>query len=135
MATLTASLLVAVLAGFAGILWQWRQAEVARVNESFARREADDRAAEIKVGFQRLRDSLVLLERGRIFAIWHRWDDAMNAVNKAIQLPLDYAPAWEDRSRLYAHLGLWELATADARRAFELNQPAQTTHWWSYCAC
>ena len=131
-AALAASLLVAVLAGFAGVLWQWRQAEVARVNESFARREADDRAAEIKVGFQRLRDSLVLLERGRIFAIRHRWDDAMNAVNKAIQLRPITLPPGRTAADSTRHLGLWELATADTRRAFELNQPAQTTHWWSY---
>ncbi len=131
-ATLAASLLVTVLAGFAGIVWQWRQAEIARDSEVFARRQADERATEIKVGLQRLRDSLALLDRGRVFSSWHRWDDAMNAVSEAISLRPDFGPAWEDRSRLYAQLGLWELATADARRAFELNQSALTTQWWSY---
>lgn len=131
-AALAASLLVTVLAGFAGILWYWRQIEVARDREIIARREADDRAEEIKVGMQRLRDSLTLLDRGRVFSTWHRWDDAMNAFSKAVSLRPDFAPAWEERSRLYSILGLWEPATADARRAFELNQPALSTHWWSY---
>lgn len=133
-AALAACLLLTVLIGFAGIVWQRHQAEIARDSEIIAHREADDRAAELKVGYQRLRESLELVERGRVFSGWGRWDDSMNAVSEAITLRPDFGPAWEDRSRLYSQLGLWDLAMADARRAFELNQPAVTSQWWSYAA-
>jgi serine/threonine-protein kinase len=130
--TLATGLLAAVVAGFVGVLWQWSQAELARERESIARADADHRAAEIQRGVERLQAASAHVDRARVFWQWRRGDDALEALNEAIALRSDLGSAWSERARLYADLGLWELAAADERRAFEYNEPSQITQWWSY---
>jgi tetratricopeptide (TPR) repeat protein len=131
-AILTAGLTLAIAAGFCGILWQWNQAESARQSESIARRDADQRAAEIQQRSERLQGALALVDRGHIFSGLHRWDDALNALDEAIVLCPELGSAWEERAQIYTDLGLWDRALGDRRRAFELNEPALSDHWWSY---
>jgi tetratricopeptide (TPR) repeat protein/predicted Ser/Thr protein kinase len=131
-ATLALGLLAAVFAGFGGVLWQWSQAERARHSESVARREADLHAAKVQEGLERLQAASAHLDRARVFWQWRRGDDALNALDEAIALRPDFGPAWAERGRLYSDLGLWKLAVADERRAFELNEPSQIADWWSY---
>jgi tetratricopeptide (TPR) repeat protein len=131
-ATLAVGLLVAVVAGFGGVLWQWSQAERARHSENVARLEADKRAAEVQDGLERLQTASAHLDRARVFWQWRRGDDALDALGAAIALRPDLGPAWAQRGGLYADLGLWELAVADERRAFELNEPSLAADWWSY---
>jgi tetratricopeptide (TPR) repeat protein/predicted Ser/Thr protein kinase len=131
-ATLAAGLLAAVFLGFGGILWQWDQAERARLSESVARREADSRAGEVQDGLEKLQAASAHLDRARVFWQWRRGDDAIDALAAAIALRPDLSAAWEQRGQLYADLGLWELAAADERRAFELSEPSQAAQWWSY---
>jgi serine/threonine-protein kinase len=131
-ATLATGLLAAVVVGFVGVLWQWSQAELARERESLARAEADTRAGEVQKGIEQLQAASALVDRARVFWQWRRGDDALGALNEAIGLRPDLGSAWAERARLYADLGLWELAAADERRAFEHNEPSQITQWWSY---
>src|SRR5262249_8864912 len=121
-ATLAAGLLTAVVAGFGGVLWQWSQTERARERESLARAEAADRAAGVHKGIERLQAAAAHVDRARVFWQWRRGDDALEALNAAIALRSDLGSAWAERARLYAELGLWELAAADERRAFEYNE-------------
>jgi tetratricopeptide (TPR) repeat protein/predicted Ser/Thr protein kinase len=129
---LATGLLAAVVAGFLGVVWQWNQAERAREFESLARAEADVRARELQEGLERLQAAQAHVDRARVFWEWRRCDDALIAFTEAIDLRPDLASAWAERGRLYCDLGLWELAAADERRAFELNEPSQTGQWWSY---
>lgn len=130
-AVLATCLLTAVVAGFLGVVWQWNQAERARGFESLARAEADDRAREVQEGLERLQAASAHVDRARVFWQWRRCDDALNAFSEAIALRPDLGSAWDERGRLYSDLGLWELAAADERRAFELNEPSQVGQWWS----
>jgi serine/threonine protein kinase len=131
-AKLAIGLLTAVIVGFVGVLWQWSQAELARERESIARAEADARAAEIQKGVERLQAAAAHVDRARVFWQWRRGDDALEALNAAIALRSDLGSAWAERARLFADLGLWNLAAADERRAFEYNEPSQITQWWSH---
>jgi tetratricopeptide (TPR) repeat protein/predicted Ser/Thr protein kinase len=130
-ATLAASLLLAVAVGFCGVLWQWSQAELARRSESAARAEADDRAREISQGLERLKRANALLERGHRYIVDHNWDDADAAFTRAIALRPDHIQAWEARGEfLYARLGVWDLAAHDFARAYELQKPQNSHRWW-----
>lgn len=130
-ATLAASLLLAVVVGFGGVLWQLDRAEYARQRESQARNEADDRAREISDGLERLKRANALLERGHRYIVDHNWDDADDAFTKAIALRPDHIQAWEARGEfLYARLGVWDMAAHDFARAFELQKPQNAHRWW-----
>ncbi|HEV2971299.1 MAG TPA: protein kinase [Pirellulales bacterium] len=123
-AGLGAGLLVAILAGFGGILWQWNRAETER-------QLADQQSVEIQRTAERLRTALVLVERGHTFRSWRRWDDAVDALDEAIRLCPELRSAWEERGSLFTEMGLWDYALADRRQAFELNEPALAVDWWS----
>ena len=130
-ATLAASLLLAVVVGFGGVLWQWSQAEIARQSESAARAEADDRAREIGDGLARLKLANEYLERGHRFVFERNWDNADAAFTRAIELRPDHIQAWEARGEsVYARLGLWDRAAHDFSRAFELQKPQNAHRWW-----
>ncbi len=64
-AGLAACLLATAVAGFLGVIWQWRQAETARRSESHARLDADERTRQVSEGLQRLKLANAFLERGR----------------------------------------------------------------------
>ena len=131
-AILAVSLSLAIVAGFCGILWQWNQAESARRRESTARHDADEKATEIKQGFERLRAAMAREAQGHVFRGRRNWDDAINALDEAVALYPELGSAWEERGQLYADLGLWDRALEDRRRAFNRNEPALSTLWWSY---
>jgi tetratricopeptide (TPR) repeat protein len=124
-AILAVCLAVAIIGGFCGVLWQWNQAESAR-------HEADNRTTEIQQGVKNSGEAAALEDRARVFRGWRRWDDAINALDEAVALCPERGSAWEERGELYADLGLWDLALADRRRAFERNEPAVSARWWSY---
>ncbi len=130
-ATLATCLMLAVMIGFGGVIWQLERAERARQRESLARTEADDRAREISDGLERLKRANGLLERGHRYLLDHNWDDADAAFTRAIELRPDHIQAWEARGEfLYARLGLWDLAAHDFARAFELQRPQNSHRWW-----
>lgn len=130
-AALSACLLLTGVVGFAGVVWQWRQAERARKSESVARRDADERAREASEGLQRLKLANGFLERGEGYLLERRWDDAQGAFTRAIELRPDHVQVWEARGEfLYVRLGLWDLAARDVRRAFELQPPYLPERWW-----
>jgi hypothetical protein len=51
---------------------------------------AEDRAAQIQQGFERLRVANLLLDRGRHYAYGRSWDDVHEAFSQAIQLRPDH---------------------------------------------
>jgi tetratricopeptide (TPR) repeat protein/tRNA A-37 threonylcarbamoyl transferase component Bud32 len=130
-AALAACLVLTGLVGFSGVVWQWRQAERARQNESVARREADAHAREASLGLERLKLANGYLERGEGYLLARRWDDALTSFTRAIELRPDHVQVWEARGEfLYVRLGLWDLAARDVRRAFELQPPRLPERWW-----
>jgi tetratricopeptide (TPR) repeat protein len=64
-----------------------------------------------------------LVDRGRTYLDWQKWDDADAAFTRAIELRPEYAEPWEARSDLYTRLGLFDLAVRDFNRAYEFQQP------------
>ncbi|MBI2826215.1 MAG: protein kinase [Planctomycetia bacterium] len=128
--SLAALLLLAIAAGFGGVLWQWRHTESALLREQSARQEADAGALEIRERSARLKSATSLLEQGRVHAEVRLWDGAEAAFSRAIQLVPDSPDGWAERAQLYARLGLWELAAADLRRSFEAKEPKSSSRWW-----
>lgn len=129
---LTLALAGAIGAAAAGITWKWHDAEQARASEQRARQEAVLREQEIRVGLTRLQQATALMERGRQYAEWLRWDDADRCLTRAILLRPDHAPLWNERGRMYSRLGLWDLAAADHARAFAAgSRTLDSGPWWS----
>ena len=91
-----------------------------------AQKSAEKRAEELRQGMLDLQTSHQLLERGRIFLNAQTWDDAHAALTRAIQLRPEYAGPWSARADLYLRLGLFDLATSDLARAYELQESAQS---------
>jgi tetratricopeptide (TPR) repeat protein/tRNA A-37 threonylcarbamoyl transferase component Bud32 len=122
-ASLTVGLLLALAIGFAGVTWQWRQAERAR-------EVADSHARETSLGLQRLKLANAFLEQGHVLLENRTWDEADRAFTRAIELRPDHVQAWATRGEaLYVRLGLWDLAAADMARAFELQRPNSPHRW------
>jgi tetratricopeptide (TPR) repeat protein/predicted Ser/Thr protein kinase len=129
MVALATCLQLALIVGLAATLWKWRDAEQARRAANTARQEATLQAGKLSEEAAALKMATELLERGRVYIDLQRWDDADRFFSKAIELRRDLAPAWQERSQLYAQLGLWDLAWADGSRAFALHQPALMRRW------
>jgi len=130
-AGLAACLLLTAVAGFLGVVWQWRLADLARSRESIARHEADHRAQEFEQSLERLKLANAQLERGQHELFERHWSDADRAFSKAIELRPDLAQAWEARGELlYLRLGLWELAAKDMAQSFSLQKPSKFYRWW-----
>jgi serine/threonine protein kinase/Tfp pilus assembly protein PilF len=127
LAGVSGALALVMALGFAGVVWKWRDAEVARQAEQIAREEADRRADEIRQGHERLLEAGRLVDLGTHFAEWGHWDDAAKAYSLAIAVRPELASAWEKRGDLYFHIGLFDLAAADFQRAFALHEPI--FHW------
>ena len=51
----------------------------------------------------------------------NRWDEALNAYDKAIELNPNDAPAYNNRGLAYDNLDKNDLAIADYKKAIELN--------------
>lgn len=87
-----------------------------------AQQTAEARAEQLRQGVLDLQSAHRLLERGRISLGAQCWDDADAAFTRAIELRPEYAGPWEPRGDLYLRLGLFDLATHDLNRAYELQE-------------
>jgi tetratricopeptide (TPR) repeat protein len=61
-----------------------------------------------------------------------RWDDAHAAYSKALELRPDHVSVSLERAGLQARLGLWDLASADLGRAFQLHEPDTSLPWFQH---
>jgi serine/threonine-protein kinase len=126
---LGALLVVTFLAGNALVTWKWQEAEQARLAERDSRQEADDRAAEIRHGLERMKAANALLERSWTYRDMGAWDNGEADLTRAVRLRPQDPRVWIERGHLYARLGLWELAGPDVARSFALQEPAVP---WNY---
>jgi serine/threonine protein kinase/Flp pilus assembly protein TadD len=123
---------VAVLA-ISNVLIQREQART-KEEKVLAQRSwelAEHRAEEIRRGLEGLKSANVLQARARYCAGELRWGAAYSVLTQAIQVRPDHVSAWADRSDLLLRMGLWDLASEDLARAFELQEPDETGPW--YC--
>src|SRR5208282_248957 len=60
-------------------------------------------------------------ETGRQAGIANRWNEAIDAFNKALELNPKYAAAYYNRGAAYYYLGSYNQAIADYNKAIELN--------------
>ncbi len=97
-----------------------------------ALRLAEGRAAEVHQGLERLKAANALLDRGRWYAHEQHWNDAHVAFTKAIELHPEHTSAWLSRADLLVSLGLWDLASDDFVREFELREPETPTRWYRH---
>jgi eukaryotic-like serine/threonine-protein kinase len=115
----------------------WIRREQARTKREKVRAEkaqelAEGRAEEIRQGLARLKAANALLDRGRWYAFWDRWDDAHEAFSQAIRLHPEHVSAWVARGDLYTRLGLWDLAAADYAQEMALHKPDTTIRWYQH---
>jgi serine/threonine protein kinase/Flp pilus assembly protein TadD len=106
------------------------QDEKSRAEE--AQKLAEQRAEQNRLGLESLKTANALLERGRHLASIHDWDGANAAFSKALELRPDHDPIWWERSTLYGHLGLPDLAVADLAKALRGREPNVTHPWYRY---
>ncbi len=97
-----------------------------------ARRLAENRADEVRAGLERLKIANSLLDRGKMHAAVQRWDDANTAFTEAVELHPEHGAVWYARGDMFAHLGLWDLASADFAREFEPTTPDSSYRWYRH---
>lgn len=117
------------LIGFALVAWKWQEERSARAAADLARTDAENKAEEIRRAAERLNRANALVESSRIHAHYQRWADAEKALSQAIELRPDNSLLWTERSQLYLSLGLWDLAQADAAKAWEFGPPRMGVAW------
>jgi serine/threonine protein kinase/Flp pilus assembly protein TadD len=147
-ALFTAALLVATLLLGSGIsIWQAIAATLARNAETEARRDleaakdraekaqqlADDRAAQIAADLKRLNAANALVESGRFHADFWEFAEAEVDFTKALGCAPKSSSVWAERGQFYLRLGLWDLAAADAAKAFQRQEP-DSVHSWLFHA-
>jgi tetratricopeptide (TPR) repeat protein len=122
----TVTVMVALAVGNVAIRHEQARTRDERNRAERARRLADDRAAEIAQGLERMKAANTLLEQGRSSVFEQNWDEAHAAFSKALQLRPDHDAVWFDRGELNARLGLWDLAAGDFARQMELHEQTVT---------
>ncbi|MBQ5366527.1 MAG: tetratricopeptide repeat protein [Thermoguttaceae bacterium] len=58
--------------------------------------------------------------RGRLYAESGRWDDALPDYNKALEIDVNFYPAYKNRGVYFKNMGQWDEALKDFDRAISL---------------
>jgi serine/threonine protein kinase/predicted Zn-dependent protease len=93
---------------------------------------AEQRAAQIEEGIERLKKANDLVDRARWYVYQQRPDDAYRALTRAAELRPDHAAVWVELSDLHTRLGLWDAAALDFARELELRGPDLTGRWFRH---
>ena len=72
------------------------------------------------------------MDLGDMYVNFGRWADADAEYTKATKARDDHSSVWMRRARFYAHLGLWDLAAEDAKKAYAVREPDAPTDWWHH---
>jgi serine/threonine protein kinase len=106
-----------------------------RLNEAW--KAADDKAEELvrqaehkDADLKRLNEANSLVQSGRYFASFGQFAEAHDAFTRAIKLRPDHSLLCFERADFYIRMGLWELAAADYKTGFQLQEPL-TPHPWA----
>ena len=122
-AALAAALFLVILAGFAGILWKWHEAELARADADQAKQIALDDT-------RRLNEANRLMEKARLHADQNQWAEAIADLTRATVECPQHSYVWRERGQLYFRLGLWELAYHDFAQASERQEALTSLPWY-----
>jgi len=122
-AALAAALFLVILAGFAGILWKWHEAELARADADQAKQIALDDT-------RRLNEANRLMEKARLHADQNQWAEAIADLTRATVECPQHSYVWRERGQLYFRLGLWELASHDFAQASERQEALTSLPWY-----
>jgi serine/threonine protein kinase/Flp pilus assembly protein TadD len=104
--------------------------EAAKLDAETAQQLAEERAAEIRDGLERLQMANALTDRSRAYMADLRWDDAQAVLTKAVRLRSDNAFAWAELAELHTRLGLWEFAAIDFEHELALRPSDATSRWY-----
>lgn len=121
--TTVALVVVALLMGAAGSIWQAVRARAAEKAAVAAQRKSENFAA-------RLTGVNLLLDSARAYAENGGWAAAYGEYCRAADLLPEHYMVWSGRGGLYAKLGLWKLAAADYAKALELGAAPKGPAWW-----
>ncbi len=119
-----------LLAGLAVTTVLWRSERASRSGADDARREAQDKTKELQDAADRMNQANAAMDLGDMYVNFGRWADADAEFTKATKVRDDHSSVWMRRARFYAQLGLWDLAAADARKAYALHEPDAPNDWW-----
>jgi tetratricopeptide (TPR) repeat protein len=124
-----ALLLVTLAAGSFVAAW--------RLNEAW--KAADDQAGELKRQAEQQADDLLrlnqataLVHSSRISAGSFHWAEALQGLNRAVELRPELSLMWYERGDFFVLLGLWDHAAADYAVAFRLQDTTTPRHWACY---
>jgi serine/threonine protein kinase/Flp pilus assembly protein TadD len=106
----------------------------ARADADAAKKEAEDRADEIRLGLDRLNRANMLIESGGLHANDGHWEEALADYSQAVELRPDVALVWMTRGQFHMQFFCWEEAAADLARGFERQPPVDPNLWYSH-AC
>ncbi len=121
-----------LLAGLVGVTWKWQDERAARADAVAARQEAEQHAERLRRDVESMNAANAAMDLGDMHVNFGRWAEAEAEYAKAMKLRDDHSSVWMRRARFYAGLGLWELAAADSRQAFELHEPDAPADWWHH---
>jgi serine/threonine protein kinase/Tfp pilus assembly protein PilF len=106
----------------------------ARADADAAKKEAEDKADEIRLGLDRLNRANTLIESGGLHANDGHWDEALAEYTQAVELRPDVALVWLTRGQFYTQFFCWDEAAADLAKGFERQPPVDPNLWYSHAS-
>jgi tetratricopeptide (TPR) repeat protein len=131
-ASLTAAVLLLLVAGAVGSAVAAYHFSRARDDADAARKEAQDTADQLSDELARLNRANALMESGQLHADAGQFDKALADYSAAIEQRPDVSVVWFTRGQLYMQLYCWDEAAADFDRGFGLQPPADPQLWLSH---
>ncbi len=141
-ASLVTAGLLAAMALAAGALTVWQAFRVAAASAeamgvqlqlSIERQKAaEERANAASRDLETLNRANRLIESGRNHIDRSELAQAEADLSQALTLRPDHSSVWLTRGEIYARLGLWDLAAADFRRAWDLQEPGSLRSMYAH---
>jgi serine/threonine protein kinase/Flp pilus assembly protein TadD len=99
-----------------------------------AKKDAEDKAEEMRAGLDRLNRVNALTESAGLKGVDGHWDEALGDYVAATELRPDVASVWLNRGAFYMQFYQWDNAADDYAKGFDIQPSVDPSVWQNYAA-